>query len=194
MTKLIITAALALAMAACGNSTATQSASQAAQEQQQPAAQTDTTQAKAQIEKMLQEVYASYATAKLPNELPDHEHQLCSSDYLKTFDAVNQLEQQAIDGEWDNLFFDLDHWVQAQDYEKPQLKIAGFAFDGNGNKCTVQAQVSDFGQSQQLNFEMVLEDGTWKVDDFLSPDDKGQFTSEKSQMKEYLAQHKATVK
>ena len=70
------------------------------------------------------------------------------------------------DGEMGALSF--DPYVDGQDFEIDDLSIAPARIDGD--TATVDVTFTNFGAPRDLTYELVFEDGGWKIDDLVSND------------------------
>lgn len=93
--------------------------------------------------------------------LPEDESQFRSAALQALYDNDAQITPE---GEMGAISF--DPYIDGQDYDITDLEIgaAGIA----GDYASVDVTFSNFGEPRSLTYELVLEDGGWKVDDVVS--------------------------
>lgn len=94
----------------------------------------------------------------------DMDSSFCSDGYK---DIMRQVYGQM--GE-DDILFDYDHWINAQDYDRTlSAKVDSVALLDDVT-ATVRVLVRNFGKDSEVNLKLRFEHGDWFVDDFLAPD------------------------
>lgn len=106
---------------------------------------------------LLEALYAPYFSG----DFPEDETQFRSAALQALYDADEEITP---DGEMGALSF--DPFVDGQDYEITDLVIGapGIA----GDFASADVTFLNFGEPRSLTFEMVREDGGWKIDDVSS--------------------------
>ena len=112
----------------------------------------------AEPDQLLEAFYAPY----LKGEVPDYDESQFRSAALNALyaqDAANMPE-----GEIGAL--DFDPYIDGQDFEITDFEIgaAGIA----GDYASADVTFKNFGEPRMLAYELVLEDGGWKIDDVVS--------------------------
>lgn len=59
-----------------------------------------------------------------------------------------------------------DPYIDGQDYEITEFAIDGVSVDGN--EATADVSFDNFGEPRTLTYELVFEEGSWKIDDVVS--------------------------
>ena len=92
---------------------------------------------------------------------PDDESEFRSTDLQALYDNDAEITPE---GEMGALSF--DPYVDGQDYEITEFEIgaAGIA----GDYASADVTFNNFGEPRRLMFELVREDGGWKIDDVVS--------------------------
>lgn len=108
-------------------------------------------------EAMLEAFYEPYFTG----EFPDNEAAFRSQALQALYDNDAQVTPE---GEMGALSF--DPYVDGQDFDITDFAIgaAGIA----GDYASVDVTFNNFGEPRSLTYELVLEDGGWKIDDVVS--------------------------
>ena len=106
---------------------------------------------------LLEAVYAPYFNG----EFPEDDSQFRSAALQALYDNDDAITPE---GEMGALSF--DPYVDGQDYDITDFEIgaAGIA----GEYASADVTFSNFGEPRSLMFELVFEDGGWKVDDVVS--------------------------
>lgn len=106
---------------------------------------------------LIEALYEPYFTGDFPSD----DSQFRSAALQAAYDGD---AQNTPDGELGALSF--DPYVDGQDYEITDLEIgaAGIA----GDYASADVSFKNFGEPRSLTYEMVFEDGGWKVDDVVS--------------------------
>ncbi|MET3924768.1 DUF3828 domain-containing protein [Devosia sp. 2618] len=94
-------------------------------------------------------------------EFPADESEFRSSDLQALYDRDAEITPE---GEMGALGF--DPYVDGQDYELTDFEIGAPGIAGDYASSTVTFK--NFGEPRSLTFEMVREDGGWKIDDVVS--------------------------
>lgn len=108
-------------------------------------------------EALLQAFYEPYFSG----DFAEDESQFRSAALQALYDADAELTPE---GEMGAISF--DPYIDGQDYEVTEFEIgaAGIA----GDYASVDVTFNNFGQPRALTYELVLEDGGWKIDDVVS--------------------------
>lgn len=108
-------------------------------------------------EAMLEAFYEPYFTG----EFPDNEAAFRSQALQALYDNDAEVTPE---GEMGALSF--DPYVDGQDFDITDFAIgaAGIA----GDYASVDVTFNNFGEPRSLTYELVLEDGGWKIDDVVS--------------------------
>lgn len=151
--------------------------------------QTQSSNLKTEIEKRVKDIYDEIFSWYLAHmdDLSNknfNRPEVFSKNYWQIFSAV-----QRKDTESDELgFFDYDHWIQAQDWDTDLAMHIDSVEVKDNCHALVNSHITNCGNQSPLLIAMVLENGTWLIDDFITPDHANR--SEKSEMKLYLKQDK----
>lgn len=92
---------------------------------------------------------------------PENESQFRSAALQALYDNDAEITPE---GEMGAISF--DPYIDGQDYDITNLEIG--ATDIAGDDATVEVTFSNFGEPRSLTYELVLEDGGWKIDDVVS--------------------------
>ena len=94
-------------------------------------------------------------------DFPEDESQFRSAALQGLYDADAELTPE---GEMGAISF--DPYVDGQDYDLTDFEIGtpGIA----GDYASVDVTFANFGEPRSLTYELVLEDGGWKIDDVVS--------------------------
>jgi len=92
---------------------------------------------------------------------PEDESQFRSADLQALYDADAELTPE---GEMGAISF--DPFIDGQDYDLTDFEI-GVA-DIAGEHASVDVTFKNFGEPRALTYELVFEDGGWKIDDVVS--------------------------
>jgi len=106
---------------------------------------------------LLEAFYAPYFSG----DFPEDESQFRSAELQALYDRDAEITPE---GEMGALGF--DPFIDGQDYELTEFEIgaAGIA----GDYASADVTFKNFGEPRSLMFEMVREDGGWKIDDVVS--------------------------
>ncbi len=110
-------------------------------------------------EALLEAFYAPYFSG----EFAEDESQFRSAALQALYDAD---AQNTPEGEMGALSF--DPFINGQDFEITDLAIGEAAV--TGDTAVVEVSFENFGEPTELTYELVLEDGGWKIDDVASND------------------------
>ena len=83
-------------------------------------------------------------------------------------------------------FFDYDHWIQAQDWDKDLALHIDSVKVIDDHHAFVHTHITNCGSKSSLIIAMLYEEDTWYIDDFIRPDFDN--SSEKASMKLYMEQ------
>lgn len=106
---------------------------------------------------LLEAFYAPYFNGNFP----ENEAQFRSHALQALYDDDAEL---AGEGEMGAISF--DPYIDGQDYDITELVIGAPAIAGD--EAVVDVAFRNFGEPRALTYELVLEDGGWKVDDVVS--------------------------
>jgi hypothetical protein len=87
-------------------------------------------------------------------------------------------------------FFDADYWIMGQDWHKLSISDVKFV-ERIGPWAEVDLKLHNFDKVTPLCLLMKLEDGTWRIDDFV---DLETGAGLKEDMKKYIANETAEAK
>ena len=122
--------------------------------------------------------YVAHVDAPCENDFDSEE--IFSKDYWQAYSSVNRLDTDG-DG---TFFFDYDHWIQAQDWDKDlAMHIESVEMQEDG-RAIVHTHITNCGIQTPLDLAMTMENGRWLIDDFISPQQGNR--SEKTDMKAYV--------
>lgn len=187
MKKIIIPFLALLAIAACKNPKV-ENASETVDELEVCEGETNHTMEGAKA--LVEAAYNSYfnPTDEEQQAMDDAELSLFCIPYMSKYMTESLLEKltQAFDKqvETDEMFFDYDVWVNAQDWDKPSLKGVNI-IDYSDDKATAEVNFTNFGEDQKayVVLEYVKASNSWLVSDFLDPEGKTSFVQD---LEEYL--------
>lgn len=109
----------------------------------------------------------------------DHD-KFYSKDYRQTISDV-----ASVDAESEDIgFFDYDHWIQGQDWDKDLAMEFDYVEIQDVRHARAHIRITNCGTQSPLVLAMVKEDGQWFIDDFITP--APDCCSEKAGMKKYL--------
>jgi hypothetical protein len=108
-------------------------------------------------EALLEAFYEPYFNGSFPED----ESQFRSAALQALYDNDAEITPE---GEMGAISF--DPYIDGQDYDITDFEIgaAGIA----GDQASVDVTFSNFGEPRALTYELVLEDGGWKIDDVIS--------------------------
>ena len=103
-----------------------------------------------------------------------------SKDYRQTISDVARVDAESEDIG----FFDYDHWIQGQDWDKDlAMEVESVEILDVRHACA-HIRITNCGTKSSVVLTMVKEDGEWFIDDFVTPGAGN--SSEKSDMKQYI--------
>lgn len=113
---------------------------------------------------LIEAFYAPYFNG----DFPEDETQFRSAALQALYDNDAEITQE---GEMGALSF--DPFIDGQDYEVTDLVIgaAGIA----GDYASLDVSFNNFGQPRILTYELVREDGGWKIDDVVSANPNSEY-------------------
>jgi hypothetical protein len=108
-------------------------------------------------EALLEAFYEPYFIGSFPED----ESQFRSTALQELYDTDAEITPE---GEMGAISF--DPYIDGQDYDITDLAIG--EADIEGDTASVDVTFSNFGEPRALTYELVLEDGGWKIDDVIS--------------------------
>ena len=108
-------------------------------------------------EALLDAFYQSYFT----DTFPEDESQFRSAALQALYDNDAQITPE---GEMGAISF--DPYIDGQDYDITDFEIGAVAIEGE--TATADVTFSNFGEPRTLTYDLVMEDGGWKIDDVVS--------------------------
>ncbi|MBO7138080.1 MAG: DUF3828 domain-containing protein [Bacteroidaceae bacterium] len=135
------------------------------------------------VREIYDEVYGWYlAHVDDPSENDFNDKIFFSKDYWKILSDVicADTESEEIG------FFDYDHWIQAQDWDRDLALHVDSVNIIDDHHAFVHTHITNCGSKSSLIIAMLFEDGAWFIDDFIRPDFDN--SSEKESMKHYIEQ------
>ena len=118
----------------------------------------------------------------------DFEANYCSSEWNRLMKKVNEIDSLYHQNEMG--FWDFDYWIMGQDWHKLSISDVKVV-ERIGPWATVELKLHNFDNVTPLCLTMKLEDGTWRIDDFV---DFETGVGLKDDMKEYIANETAEAK
>jgi hypothetical protein len=104
----------------------------------------------------------------------------CTRDLNRLFKQIDEIDRLYHSGEMG--FIDADYWIMAQDWN--ELSISDVeVLSLTPIEASVQFNLHNFGDSKPVALRLLMEDGEWKIDDFL---DVGADFDMKKSMLEYV--------
>lgn len=146
-----------------------------------PSAQHSTEDVERRVREIYDEIfgwYIAHADEPCANDFDNETY--FSKDYWQTLYSVIRLDTDN-DG---TFFFDYDHWVQGQDWDKDLALSIDSVEKKDDSHALVHARITNCGTTVPLDLAMALESDRWVIDDFISP--QNGHRSEKADMKEYI--------
>src|SRR5215217_6045887 len=115
-------------------------------------------------DELLEAFYAPY----FDGNFPENESQFWSAELQALYDNDAEITPE---GEMGAISF--DPYIDGQDYEITDFEIgaAGIA----GDYASVDVTFNNFGEPRALSYELVLEDGGWKIDDVVSTNPNNEY-------------------
>lgn len=118
----------------------------------------------------------------------DFEANYCSNEWNTLLKKVNEIDSLYHQNEMG--FWDFDYWIMGQDWHKLSISDVKFV-EGIGPWAEVDLKLHNFDKVTPLCLVMKLEDGTWRIDDFV---DLETGAGLKEDMKKYIANETAEAK
>ena len=118
----------------------------------------------------------------------DFEANYCSSEWNRLMKKVNEIDSLYHQNEMG--FWDFDYWIMGQDWHNLSVSDVKVV-ERIGPWATVELKLHNFDNVTPLCLTMKLEDGTWRIDDFV---DLETGVGLKEDMKEYIANETAEAK
>ena len=109
----------------------------------------------------------------------DHD-KFYSKDYRQALSDVARVDAESEDIG----FFDYDHWIQGQDWDKDLAMVIDSVEMQDARHARAHIRITNCGTKSSLILAMVKEDGQWFIDDFITP--SPDYCSEKNNMKQYV--------
>ena len=146
----------------------------------------DTASVVMQVQDIYNDVFKRYN--ELDRQRPDlprvnDDSLYCSTDWNHWIARVDSVNQQ--NGVIDIL--DVDHWIMGQDWDN--LSVSDIHVTSmTDSTAMVELNLHNFGNLTPVRLDMIIENGTWKIDNFI--DVKNDYDW-KARMIEYLTQERA---
>ena len=118
----------------------------------------------------------------------DFEANYCSSEWNTLLKKVNEIDSLYHQNEMG--FWDFDYWIMGQDWHNLSISDVKFV-ERIGSWAEVDLKLHNFDKVTPLCLLMKLEDGTWRIDDFV---DLETGAGLKEDMKKYIANETAEAK
>ena len=118
----------------------------------------------------------------------DFEANYCSSEWNTLLKKVNEIDSLYHQNEMG--FWDFDYWIMGQDWHNLSISDVKFV-ERIGPWAEVDLKLHNFDKVTPLCLMMKLEDGTWRIDDFVDLDTGAGL---KEDMKKYIANETAEAK
>ena len=118
----------------------------------------------------------------------DFEANFCSNEWNTLLKKVNEIDSLYHQNEMG--FWDFDYWIMGQDWHKLSISDVKFV-ERIGSWAEVDLKLHNFDKVTPLCLMMKLEDGTWRIDDFV---DLETGAGLKEDMKKYIANETAEAK
>lgn len=134
---------------------------------------------KERLRQIYEEVFSKYDDDDLSNDGPeDNDARWLTTEFK---DLLKREKEVTPEGELG--YIDYNHWIQAQDYEKPSMTIESVEMISD-TKAISKIKVMPFSNSAPENVKVTLkyERNNWYIDDFSSSLN----VSEKEGLKEYI--------
>lgn len=112
-------------------------------------------------EALLEAVYAPYFSGEFSED--EAEFRSAALNALYDADAENTPE-----GEMGALSF--DPYIDGQDYEIADFEIGEPVIEGD--TATADVSFTNFGEPRAITYDLVFEDGSWKIDDLAGENDE----------------------
>jgi hypothetical protein len=108
-----------------------------------------------------EELLVAFYEPYFNGNFPENESQFRSAALQALYDNDAEITPE---GEMGAISF--DPYIDGQDYDITDLEIGAAAMAGD--YASVDVAFSNFGEPRSLTYELVLEDGGWKIDDVVS--------------------------
>ena len=118
----------------------------------------------------------------------DFEANFCSGEWNTLLKKVNEIDSLYHQNEMG--FWDFDYWIMGQDWHNLSISDVKFV-EKIGPWVEVDLKLHNFDKVTPLCLLMKLEDGTWRIDDFV---DLETGAGLKEDMKKYIANETAEAK
>ena len=112
----------------------------------------------------------------------------CSQEWNRLMRQINEIDSMYHSDELG--FWDADYWIMAQDWHNLSISDVE-VLSVTPTEASVQFNLHNFDSSTPVVLHLVLEDGVWKIDDFLDVDND---LGWKKSMQEYVDQETARNK
>lgn len=124
------------------------------------------------------------------NALQDPSQNSDDAYLTSSFNAIiNEATEKAYQDS--DLLFDVNHWIMAQDYNHPAMKIEKISM--NGNTAVADIVINDYwdyGQShEEVRVILKFEHGDWYIDDFQNREGGKMVSSDRAVAETYLEDH-----
>lgn len=96
-------------------------------------------------------------------------------------ELIKKAEDATPEGELGPI--DYDFWIDAQDYDNPQVEVVSVDMKSEEEAWAV-VKIKDMGNEETQTIVMKLDEGEWKADDFITTDD-GVTNSLKKNLEEF---------
>ena len=106
----------------------------------------------------------------------------CSREWNRLSRQINEIDSLYHGDELG--FWDFDYWIMAQDWHNLSISDVE-VLSVTPTEASVQFQLHNFDSSKPIALHMVLEDGVWKIDDFLEVEND---LGLKKSMQEYVTE------
>lgn len=185
MKKLIIPALSVLCLISCGNQAAkiVASAESDSANIEQMADKAGKNKNKNAAKAVVEAAYTKYFSSIDEDvEVEEHEEALSifGMNYMYSFISL-KLQEKIVEAydkqiETDELFFDFDVWINAQDFDQLTLKGVSIV-EYSGDKATAEVNFTNFGADHKayVVVEYDKKNDTWLICDFLDPEDKSSY-------------------
>ena len=112
----------------------------------------------------------------------------CSHEWNRLSRLINEIDSLYHSDEMG--FWDADYWIMGQDWHNLSISDVE-VLSVTPTEASVQFQLHNFDSSKPIGLHMVLEDGMWKIDNFLDLENDVDW---KKSMKEYVDEESAKNK
>lgn len=192
MNKFIVTIFAAMALVACGNSTSKGGAENDSTKVENTDKAAATNQSKEGAKAAVEAAYNSYFN---PSDEEGQEDEIEGTNVIGVNSMgkfmTDALKEKAVDAyskqvESEDIFFDHDVWINAQDFVDLTL-VGAVVLEYKDEKARVEVKFKNFGEDRKAVVDVVYdkEKDTWLINDFIDPTNK---TSLMKMMEKYLAE------